>query len=164
MNYTPKLVFFRAKQAAGSCVRLCRRSRAVFSRVLLLFSLTDTLEEEEMAAGGQGQLFTILLVNSGRLAFPEYTVNRSTRLFEDRDDLIRSVLFFIIILCSSDKRCVDKQNYHFTFRSHFNVQKNVKGWSNMSILGLLWLFAFWYYFHDNYVQLLKIIHFCNTDI
>uniref|UniRef100_A0A8C1EXG4 Fanconi-associated nuclease n=1 Tax=Cyprinus carpio carpio TaxID=630221 RepID=A0A8C1EXG4_CYPCA len=89
MNNTPKLVFLRAKQAAGSCVRLCRRSRAVFSRVLLLFSLTDTLEEEEMAAGGQGQLYTILLVNSGRLAFPEYTVHRSARLFEDRDDLIR---------------------------------------------------------------------------
>uniref|UniRef100_A0A8C2A044 Fanconi-associated nuclease n=1 Tax=Cyprinus carpio TaxID=7962 RepID=A0A8C2A044_CYPCA len=88
-NNTAAVILKRAKQAAGSCVRLCRRSRAVFSRVLLLFSLTDTLEEEEMAAGGQGQLYTILLVNSGRLAFPEYTVNRSTRLFEDRDDLIR---------------------------------------------------------------------------
>ncbi|XP_059362450.1 fanconi-associated nuclease 1 [Carassius carassius] len=88
-NNTSAVILKRAKLAAGSCVRLCRRSRAVFSRVLLLFSLTDTLEEEEMAAGGQGQLYTILLVNSGRLAFPEYTVNRSTRLFEDRDDLIR---------------------------------------------------------------------------
>uniref|UniRef100_A0A8C1R6L8 Fanconi-associated nuclease n=1 Tax=Cyprinus carpio TaxID=7962 RepID=A0A8C1R6L8_CYPCA len=88
-NNTAAVILKRAKQAAGSCVRLCRRSRAVFSRILLLFSLTDTLEEEEMAAGGQGQLYTILLVNSGRLAFPEYTVNRSTRLFEDRDDLIR---------------------------------------------------------------------------
>ncbi|XP_026143368.1 fanconi-associated nuclease 1 [Carassius auratus] len=88
-NNTAAVILKRAKLAAGSCVRLCRRSRAVFSRVLLLFSLTDTLEEEEMAAGGQGQLYTILLVNSGRLAFPEYTVNRSTRLFEDRDDLIR---------------------------------------------------------------------------
>uniref|UniRef100_A0A8C2AQS3 Fanconi-associated nuclease n=1 Tax=Cyprinus carpio TaxID=7962 RepID=A0A8C2AQS3_CYPCA len=88
-NNTAAVILKRAKQAAGSCVRLCRRSRAVFSRVLLLFSLTDTLEEEEMAAGGQGQLYTILLVNSGRLAFPEYTVHRSARLFEDRDDLIR---------------------------------------------------------------------------
>ncbi|XP_043072858.1 fanconi-associated nuclease 1 isoform X2 [Puntigrus tetrazona] len=88
-NNTAAVILKRAKQAAGSCVRLCRGPRAVFSRVLLLFSLTDTLEEEEMAAGGQGQLYTILLVNSGRLAFPEYTVNRSTRLFEDRDDLIR---------------------------------------------------------------------------
>ncbi|XP_067274949.1 fanconi-associated nuclease 1 [Pseudorasbora parva] len=88
-NNTAAVILKRGKQAAGSCVRLCRRSRAVFSRVLLLFSLTDTLEEEEMAAGGQGQLYTILLVNSGRLAFPEYTVHRSARLFQDRDDLIR---------------------------------------------------------------------------
>ncbi|KAI7802181.1 hypothetical protein IRJ41_002648 [Triplophysa rosa] len=88
-NNTAAVILKRAKQAAGSCVRLCRRSRAVFSRLLLLFSLTDTLEEEEMAAGGQGQLYTILLVNSGRLAFPDYTVNRSARLFQDRDNLIR---------------------------------------------------------------------------
>lgn len=88
-NNTAPVILKRAKQAAGSCVRLCRRSRAVFSRLLLLFSLTDTLEEEEMAAGGQGQLYTILLVNSGRLAFPDYTVHRSARLFQDRDDLIR---------------------------------------------------------------------------
>ncbi|XP_056621483.1 fanconi-associated nuclease 1 isoform X1 [Triplophysa dalaica] len=88
-NNTAAVILKRAKEAAGSCVRLCRRSRAVFSRLLLLFSLTDTLEEEEMGAGGQGQLYTILLVNSGRLAFPDYTVNRSARLFQDRDDLIR---------------------------------------------------------------------------
>lgn len=88
-NNTGAVILKRAKQAAGSCVRLCRRSRAVFSRLLLLFSLTDTLDEEEMAAGGQGQLYTILLVNSGRLAFPEYTVHRSAKLFQDRDDLIR---------------------------------------------------------------------------
>lgn len=68
---------------------LCREPRAIFSRVLLLFSLTDTLEEEEMGSGGQGQLYTILLVNSGRLAFPSYTVQRSAMVFRERDDLIR---------------------------------------------------------------------------
>ncbi|XP_055011919.1 fanconi-associated nuclease 1 isoform X2 [Boleophthalmus pectinirostris] len=79
----------RAKHLAGSCVRLHRGPRAVFSRVLLLFSLTDSLDEEEMAAGGQSQLYTILLVKSGRLAFPEYTIERNTKVFQDRDDLIR---------------------------------------------------------------------------
>lgn len=69
-------------------MRVCREPRAVFSRVLLLFSLTDSLEEEE-AAGGQSQLYTILLVTSGRLAFPAYTVLRRDRVFQDRDDLIR---------------------------------------------------------------------------
>nr|XP_020514088.1 fanconi-associated nuclease 1 [Labrus bergylta] len=79
----------RARKLAGSCVRLCRGPRAVFSRILLLFSLSDTMDEEEMAAGGQSQLFTILLVNSGRLAFPEYKVQRQAKVFLDRDDLIR---------------------------------------------------------------------------
>ncbi|XP_046721036.1 fanconi-associated nuclease 1 isoform X2 [Silurus meridionalis] len=86
---TAAVILKRAKQLAGSCVFLCREPRAMFSRVLLLFSLTDTLEEEEMASGGQGQLYTILLVNSGRLAFPAYTVQRSTLVFRDREDLIR---------------------------------------------------------------------------
>ncbi|CAL8356758.1 unnamed protein product [Lota lota] len=88
-NNIGAVILKRAKQLAGSCVRLRRGPRAVFSRVLLLFSLTDSVEEEEMASGGQGQLYTILLVNSGRLAFPDYTVHRSARLFQDRDDLIR---------------------------------------------------------------------------
>ncbi|XP_041705658.1 fanconi-associated nuclease 1 [Coregonus clupeaformis] len=88
-NNTGTVILKRAKQLAGSCVRLHRGPRAVFSRVLLLFSLTDGLEEEEMAGGGQGQLYTILLVNSGRLAFPDYTVQRRAKLFLDREDLIR---------------------------------------------------------------------------
>uniref|UniRef100_A0A1A8RTV6 Fanconi-associated nuclease n=1 Tax=Nothobranchius rachovii TaxID=451742 RepID=A0A1A8RTV6_9TELE len=83
------IILRRAKQLAGSCVRLSRGPRAVFSRILLLFSLTDTMDEEEMAAGGQNQLFTILLVNSGRLAFPDYTVQRVARVFQDREDLLR---------------------------------------------------------------------------
>ncbi|XP_061891314.1 fanconi-associated nuclease 1 isoform X2 [Entelurus aequoreus] len=88
-NNIGAIILKRAKQLAGSCVRLCRGPRAVFSRILLLFSLTDTMDEEEMAAGGQSQLYTILLVNSGRLAFPEYTVQRTAKVFRDRDDLIR---------------------------------------------------------------------------
>ncbi|XP_072242136.1 fanconi-associated nuclease 1 [Leuresthes tenuis] len=88
-NNIGTVILKRAKQLAGSCVRLTRGPRAVFSRVLLLFSLTDTMDEEEMAAGGQNQLFTILLVNSGRLAFPDYTVQRGAKVFRDREDLIR---------------------------------------------------------------------------
>nr|XP_023673054.1 fanconi-associated nuclease 1 [Paramormyrops kingsleyae]XP_023673055.1 fanconi-associated nuclease 1 [Paramormyrops kingsleyae] len=79
----------RAKALVGPCVRVCRGPRAVFSRLLLLFSLSDSLEEEEAGSGGHGQLYTILLVNSGRLAFPAYTVQRRARVFQDRDDLIR---------------------------------------------------------------------------
>ncbi|KAF6738877.1 Fanconi-associated nuclease 1 [Oryzias melastigma] len=88
-NKVGDVILKRAKTLAGSCVRLSRGPRTVFSRILLLFSLTETMDEEEMAAGGQNQLFTILLVNSGRLAFPDYTVHREAKVFQDREDLIR---------------------------------------------------------------------------
>ncbi|XP_077453348.1 LOW QUALITY PROTEIN: fanconi-associated nuclease 1 [Stigmatopora argus] len=83
------VILKRAKQHAGSCVRLRRSPRAVFSRILLLFSLTDSMDDEDLAAGGQNQLYTILLVNSGRLAFPDYTVQRTVKVFQERKDLIR---------------------------------------------------------------------------
>ncbi|XP_003226975.2 fanconi-associated nuclease 1 [Anolis carolinensis] len=79
----------RAKELAGKCVRVCKGPRGVFSRVLLLFSLSDATEDEEAGSGGQGQLSTILLVNMRRIVFPSYTVCRKTQIFQDRDDFIR---------------------------------------------------------------------------
>ncbi|KAG3262704.1 FANCD2 and FANCI associated nuclease 1, transcript variant X1 [Ictidomys tridecemlineatus] len=83
------VILKRAKDLAGQSLRVCKGPRAVFSRILLLFSLTDTMEDEEAACGGQGQLSTVLLVNLGRMEFPSYTVNRKTQIFQDREDLIR---------------------------------------------------------------------------
>lgn len=83
-------VFLRAKDLAGPSLRVCPGPRAVFSRILLLFSLSDSLDEEEAAGGGQGQLSSVLLVSLGRVAFPQYTIHRKTRVFQDREDLIRS--------------------------------------------------------------------------
>ncbi|NWR37194.1 FAN1 nuclease, partial [Tachuris rubrigastra] len=80
------VILKRVKELAGKCVRVCQGPRAVFSRALLLFSLPEAGEEEE---GAQGQLSALLLASMGRTLFPRYTVNRSTRLFQDRDDLIR---------------------------------------------------------------------------
>ncbi|KAJ1180890.1 hypothetical protein NDU88_006101 [Pleurodeles waltl] len=82
------VILKRAKEQVGKCVRVCRAPRAVFSRVLLLFSLTDSMEVEEAASGGQAQLSTVLMVNMGRMIFPTYTVNRKTKIFQDREDLI----------------------------------------------------------------------------
>ncbi|KAL2093370.1 hypothetical protein ACEWY4_010682 [Coilia grayii] len=86
---TGAVILKRAKQLLGRCVRVAACGRAVFSRVLLLFSLTDTLDDESAGAGGQGQLYTILLVNSGRLVFPDYIIQRQAQVFRHRDDLIR---------------------------------------------------------------------------
>lgn len=83
------VILKRAKDLAGQSLRVCRGPRAVFSRILMLFSLTDSLEDEDAACGGQGQLSTVLLVSLGRMEFPVYTVNRQTPVFQDREDLIR---------------------------------------------------------------------------
>ncbi|XP_008592265.1 PREDICTED: fanconi-associated nuclease 1-like isoform X1 [Galeopterus variegatus] len=83
------VILKRAKDLAGQALRLCKGPRAVFSRVLLLFSVTDSVEDEEAACGGQGQLSTVLLVTLDRMQFPSYTINRKTRIFQDREDLIR---------------------------------------------------------------------------
>ncbi|NWI19599.1 FAN1 nuclease, partial [Crypturellus soui] len=83
------VILKRAKDMAGKSVRVCKGPRAVFSRVLLLFSLTESMEDEEAGSGGQGQLSTVLMVNMGRMVFPSYTVNRKTEIFQDREDLIR---------------------------------------------------------------------------
>ncbi|XP_069838039.1 fanconi-associated nuclease 1 [Dendropsophus ebraccatus] len=79
----------KAKEAAGRAIRVCKGPRAVFSRVLLLFSLTESMDVEEAASGGQTLLSTVLMVNMGRMTYPQYTVQRSTRIFQDREDLIR---------------------------------------------------------------------------
>ncbi|XP_006107549.1 fanconi-associated nuclease 1 isoform X4 [Myotis lucifugus] len=83
------VILKRAKDLAGPALRVCRGPRAVFSRALLLFSPTDSPEEEDAACGGQGQLSAVLLANLGRVAFPRYTVSRRARVFQDRDDLLR---------------------------------------------------------------------------
>ncbi|NXR06041.1 FAN1 nuclease, partial [Semnornis frantzii] len=83
------VILKRVKDLAGKSVRVCKGPRAVFSRILLLFSLSESMEDEETGSAGQGQLSTVLMVNMGRIVFPSYTVNRKTQVFQDRDDLIR---------------------------------------------------------------------------
>ncbi|NXX24533.1 FAN1 nuclease, partial [Nicator chloris] len=83
------VILKRVKDLAGKCVRVCKGARAVFSRILLLFSLPESLEEEEAGSAGQGLLSTVLRANLGHMVFPSYTVNRKTQVFQDREDLIR---------------------------------------------------------------------------
>ncbi|NWT65957.1 FAN1 nuclease, partial [Prunella himalayana] len=83
------VILKRVKDLAGKCVRVCRGARAVFSRILLLFALPESLEEEEAGSAGQGLLSTVLRANMGHMVFPSYTVNRKTQVFQDREDLIR---------------------------------------------------------------------------
>lgn len=45
------VILKRAKDLAGRSLRVCKGPRAVFARILLLFSLTDSMEDEEAACG-----------------------------------------------------------------------------------------------------------------
>ncbi|NWS48039.1 FAN1 nuclease, partial [Probosciger aterrimus] len=83
------VILKRVKDLAGKSVRVCKGPRDVFSRILLLFSLSESMEDEEAGSAGQGKLFTVLMVNMGRMVFPSYTVYRKTQVFQDREDLIR---------------------------------------------------------------------------
>ncbi|XP_044294560.1 fanconi-associated nuclease 1 [Varanus komodoensis] len=83
------VILKRAKDLVGKCIRVCKGPRSVFSHVLLLFSLTDPVEDEEAGSGGQGPLSMMLMVNMGRTVFPTYTVNRKTPIFQDREDFLR---------------------------------------------------------------------------
>ncbi|XP_060709589.1 fanconi-associated nuclease 1 isoform X2 [Hemiscyllium ocellatum] len=79
----------RVKKMVGNCVKVAAPARAVFSRLLLLFNLTDYTDEEEAACAGQNQLSTVLMVNMGHVTFPSYTVLREKKIFQHRDDLLR---------------------------------------------------------------------------
>ncbi|XP_035191392.1 fanconi-associated nuclease 1 [Oxyura jamaicensis] len=74
------VILKRVKDLAGRSIRVCKGPRAVFSRILLLFSLSESIEDEEAGSA---------IPYMGRMVFPSYTVNRKTQIFQDREDLIR---------------------------------------------------------------------------
>ncbi|XP_033750613.1 fanconi-associated nuclease 1-like [Pecten maximus] len=80
----------RAKKLLGGCVHLMEEPRTVFLRLLMLFSLNDTILDEDNGTGSQGQqLFQMLQVNIGKLVYPAYTVNKNRAIFGDRDTFLR---------------------------------------------------------------------------
>lgn len=90
VNRSPgSAILTRMKEMVGPCVRISIAARAVFSRVLLLYSLTQPMDEEDAACAGQNQLSTLLMVNMGRLTFPHYTIHREAKIFQNREDLLR---------------------------------------------------------------------------
>ncbi|XP_053396885.1 fanconi-associated nuclease 1-like [Mercenaria mercenaria] len=84
-----KTILSRAKTYLGKVCRLDNRPRAVFIRILMLFSLYNTNFDEESGGGGQNQLFQMLMVNIGRVVYPSYRVNRDRSVFEDSAALAR---------------------------------------------------------------------------
>lgn len=79
----------RVKKVLGPCVCLSESPRFVFVRMLMLFSLTDTILDDDNANPGQTQLFRMLQVNIGETVYPTFTVSRVTQIFKDRDSVLR---------------------------------------------------------------------------
>jgi hypothetical protein len=78
---------FRVKSLVGACCRLQNAPRLVFLRFMMLFSLTSTFEDDDQA--NSQQLFQILQVNRGLITYPTYKIQRKTRLFRWKDDLVQ---------------------------------------------------------------------------
>lgn len=83
----PISVFFRAKAILGHCCLVNKEVRRVFMRVLMLYGLPRYDEEDE--GGQQSQLTTLLMVNMGKMEFPEFEVIRNHSIFRTREDLLR---------------------------------------------------------------------------
>ncbi|ROT66235.1 putative fanconi-associated nuclease 1 isoform X2 [Penaeus vannamei] len=81
------VVLKRAKAILGHCCLVNKEVRRVFMRVLMLYGLPRYDEEDE--GGQQSQLTTLLMVNMGKMEFPEFEVIRNHSIFRTREDLLR---------------------------------------------------------------------------
>ncbi|XP_071115820.1 fanconi-associated nuclease 1-like [Haliotis cracherodii] len=99
----------RAKKLLGRSFRLLDGPRRVFVRLLMLFSVIHSWLEEDQGSGGQTQLYQMLLVNMGKVVYPQFTVNKRTALIRDREGLLR---FERAMQCDNDlSGCVEKNNW-----------------------------------------------------
>ncbi|XP_013413515.1 fanconi-associated nuclease 1 [Lingula anatina] len=86
---TAATVVKRAKSFLGKCYKVTPEVRAVFNRILTLFSLTTSATvQDEDSQGAQQQLFQLLMTNIGKIVYPSYTVNRTTTVFKTRTELL----------------------------------------------------------------------------
>jgi len=87
-----KLLLVKAKALLGTGYRVADEPREVFLRAILLFDMCgfwmDVLQDSANTQGGSNELFKILLVNTGKLVYPSYVVDRRALVFRDRQDLI----------------------------------------------------------------------------
>ncbi|XP_056021881.1 fanconi-associated nuclease 1-like isoform X2 [Ostrea edulis] len=84
-----RVMLKRVKKLLGPCVTLREEPRFVFVRMIMLFSLTDTILDDDNANAGQSQLFRMLQVNIGDTVYPTFNVNRETQIFKDRESVLR---------------------------------------------------------------------------
>ncbi|XP_064620934.1 fanconi-associated nuclease 1-like [Lineus longissimus] len=81
-------MFRRVKCLVGPCYRLRDAPCQVFLRCMMLFSLTSTAFEDDDQANSQ-QLYQILQVNRGLITYPTYKIQRTTKIYRSKDDLLQ---------------------------------------------------------------------------
>ncbi|CAG5119384.1 unnamed protein product [Candidula unifasciata] len=116
-----KSMLARAKKYLNGIYKLKHAPRGVFVRVMMLFSLVNTLVDEDKGTGGQGQLFQMLMVNMGKLVYPAYTIEKVHHIFQDREDLIR---FENALQLESDLlHCIDRGNWEQAYVVFKSIEK-----------------------------------------
>ncbi|ESN94072.1 hypothetical protein HELRODRAFT_193827 [Helobdella robusta] len=82
----PNVVLLRAKSILGHCYKLNKVRRSTFMRILILSSLNNTLSDDDLSA--QQMIFQMLQTSNGKVKYPDYNINRTTKLFQSKNDLI----------------------------------------------------------------------------
>ncbi|KAI0225959.1 Fanconi-associated nuclease 1 [Lamellibrachia satsuma] len=98
---TADTIMKRAHVLLGPCYKLEETTRAVFMRVLMLFALHRTRGDEDDSSSAQQQLFQMLMSNIGKIKYPEYEISRKSRIFPNRESLLR---FSLALQCETDIR------------------------------------------------------------
>ncbi|XP_071964488.1 fanconi-associated nuclease 1-like isoform X2 [Antedon mediterranea] len=79
----------RAKKTLAQCIKLNPETKILFSRLMILFSITSSHEEEDRSNNKQTPMQTLLLADMGHMKFTKYKVERQRKVFQSRDELIR---------------------------------------------------------------------------
>jgi len=77
----------KAKELVPSCYKLDPVTRSIFLRVLCLWGLSSWWEARDDSQA-PSSLTAILLANQGKVVYPQYTIRRETRIFQDRSGLL----------------------------------------------------------------------------
>ncbi|XP_014678400.1 PREDICTED: fanconi-associated nuclease 1-like [Priapulus caudatus] len=125
------VVLKKARKMLGACCVVDEKPRVTLLRLLLLFSLTMiTLDDED---AGMGQLYSLLMVNMGKISYPSYAISRTAKIFPERDSLIR----FQSILCMATELTKHLQNNAFEsgLQAYLNAKEQFReSYTNESII------------------------------
>jgi Fanconi-associated nuclease 1 len=78
----------KAETLLGHVFRIDKDRQSVFERVLILFSMTTSLEEDGESTAGKSEIYNLLQVNVGSVVYAPYTIDRPSLLIATRQELL----------------------------------------------------------------------------